>query len=232
MFGIPKEIITDRGTAFTSNDFENFVEKQKIYHRKVAVASPWANGLVERINRFIINTFKRIVVDPERWEELLGTIQYVTNNTYHSVIKATPSKLLLGYDQRNHSDRILAKYVDELTKVDSDLQIERSKQREISQEATQKIREYNKVYFDKSHKKSTMYNVGDYIMLRDTQGKTGEHNKFKVNYKGPYIIHKCLRNNRYVIRDIPGFNITAKALDTIVSSDKIKPWVKPINNSN
>ena len=40
MFGNPKEIISDRGTAFTSNEFESFVQERNVYHRKIAVASP------------------------------------------------------------------------------------------------------------------------------------------------------------------------------------------------
>lgn len=61
IFGRPKIIVTDRGTAFTSNEFIAFVEKLKIQQRKVAVASPWANGLVERVNRFLKSSLKKAI---------------------------------------------------------------------------------------------------------------------------------------------------------------------------
>lgn len=50
--------------------------------------------------------------------------------------------------------------------------------------------------------------------------------KLKPKYKGPYQIAKVLGNNRYVIRDIPGFSIMQKPMNTILSSDKLELWVK------
>lgn len=77
-------------------------------------------------------------------------------------------------------------------------------------------------------KKPTLYNQGDLVLIRDLQTKTGVNKKLKPNYKGPYKIAKVLRKNRYVVTDIPGFNITQKPYNSILSSDKLKPWVKPI----
>jgi len=39
-FGRPTEIIADRGTAYTSKEFENFLRQNKIKHRLVAIAVP------------------------------------------------------------------------------------------------------------------------------------------------------------------------------------------------
>lgn len=107
IFGRPKVVVTDRGTAFTSNEFVAFVEKLKIQHRKVAVASPWANGLVEKVNRFLKSSLKKAVDTADNWKSCLSNVQYVINNTVYSTIKNTPSKLMLGYDQRSHTDSVL-----------------------------------------------------------------------------------------------------------------------------
>lgn len=63
----PKTFITDRGTAFTSQEFARFMEQHKIVHRLVAVAALWANGLIERVNRFVKASFKKVVEDQETW---------------------------------------------------------------------------------------------------------------------------------------------------------------------
>lgn len=76
-----------------------------------------------------------------------------------------------------------------------------------------------------------MYKAGEYVLVRDLQVKAGESRKLKSNYKGPYVVAKVLGNNRYVVKDIPGFNITSRAYNTILSSDKLKPWVKPFSLS-
>jgi len=40
IFDLPKETVSDRGTAFTSTDFDTFISTLKDKHRKVAVAAP------------------------------------------------------------------------------------------------------------------------------------------------------------------------------------------------
>jgi len=37
---------------FTSSEFKEFIISRNITYRQVAVAAPWANGIVERVNRF------------------------------------------------------------------------------------------------------------------------------------------------------------------------------------
>lgn len=229
-FGIPKELVSDRGTAFTSNDFTRWVDAQKIKHRKVAVAAPWANGLAERANRFLKTSLAKLVKDPNEWKSYASTVQYVVNNTMHKAIKATPSKLLLGYEQRQHTDMPLTTLINQLGKIEIDLEKERQLARDIAIQATEKIRNYNKIYYDKRHKSPTTYNIGDFVVIRDLQLKPGQHKKFKANYKGPYVITKVLNNHRYVVQDVPGFNHTAKPYNSILSPDKLKPWKNDITN--
>lgn len=40
LYGIPKELVSDRGTAFTSQEFAQFLNSVKVKHRKVAVTAP------------------------------------------------------------------------------------------------------------------------------------------------------------------------------------------------
>jgi hypothetical protein len=96
-FGNPEHLVTDRGSAFTSNEFMTFVNNLNVKTRKVAVASPWANGMVERVNRFLKSSLIKTSDSHEHWKNSLNQIQYVVNNTKHSSIKASPSKMLLGY---------------------------------------------------------------------------------------------------------------------------------------
>jgi len=120
VFGNPISLISDRGTAFTSQEFAEFLRNKNVQHKQVAVAAPWANGLVERVNRFLKSSLKKVTEDHLNWNEHLNTIQYVINNTYHSSLKTSPSKLLLGYDQRCHSNITLTRYLNNVAKTDFD----------------------------------------------------------------------------------------------------------------
>lgn len=228
IFGKSVTLVSDRGTAFTSKEFSEFLDKLSIKLRKVAVAAPWANGMIERVNRYLKSSLTKAINTIENWEEQLNSVQYAINNTYNSAISTSPSKLLLGYDQRNHGDKNLRKYIDNLLQIDNNLSEQREEARTIASQATAKLREYNKTYYDKHHKKPTKYKAGDLVLIKDLQSKTGISKKLKPNYKGPYVIAKVLNKNRYVVKDIPGFNITQKPYDSILSPDKLKPWIKPI----
>lgn len=146
----------------------------------------------------------------------------------HASIKTTPSKLLLGYDQRCHVDSKITRLINNLANIDKDLSEQRDGDRNVAIEATNRIKAYNKTYYDERHKQPTQYKPGDFVLIRDSQGKPGESRKQKPMYKGPYVVTKALNKNRYMVEDIPGFNLTSKNYNTILSPDRLKPWVKPI----
>ncbi|XP_018374423.1 PREDICTED: uncharacterized protein LOC108768481 [Trachymyrmex cornetzi] len=190
--------------------------------------------MVERINRFLKASLKKVVDDPVDWPSKLATIQYVINNTFHFATKAFPSKLLLGYEMKHHSDNKLIEFLTELVKIqtiqDEDLTWlkKRDNSRKLAIKTTDKIKEYNKIYFDRSHKAPKKYKAGEYVRVKDDVVKPGESKKLKSDFKGPYMIDKVLPHNRYVVKDIPGFNITPRPYDSIVSPDKLRPWIKPV----
>lgn len=210
-FGNPSILVSNRGTAFSS--FTNFLRERDIDHRMVAVATPWANDLVERINRFLKASLKKMINDQITWSNKIKDLQYIINNTYHTSIKDTPSKLLLGYDMKNHSDYKLTQFLTNLHKDSMkihDHKDSRNGDREIALQASDRIKAYNKFYYDARHKTPTKYNVGDYIIIKNTVSKIGQDKKLRLPYKGPYRIEKVLDNNRYVVQDIPGCQLTQK----------------------
>ena len=89
-----------------------------------------------------------------------------------------------------------------------------------------------KKQYDKRHKKNTQYKEGDLVLVRVTQFKPGTNIKLAPKYKGPYRVKAVLNKNRYAIADVPGYNVTQKPLDTIMSPDKLKPWIRINQNTN
>ncbi|NEV49189.1 transposase [Wolbachia pipientis] len=232
VFGNPERIITDRGTAFSSNKFTEFVNEREIKHVMIAVASPWANGQVERVNRFLKSTLAKISENPSEWKLNLNATQYVLNNTLNKAIESTPSKLLLGYELRHSKDKNLRLLIDQLQNVDQEFDNDRNKARRVTETVNRELQEYNKKQYDKRHKKNTCYKEEDTVLFRVLQHKPGTNTKLVPKYKGPYRIKAVLNKNRYVITDIPGYNITQKPLNTIVSADKLKPWIRIAEPTN
>ncbi|EFN84568.1 hypothetical protein EAI_13215, partial [Harpegnathos saltator] len=78
--------------------------------------------------------------------------------------------------------------------------------------------------YDHIRKEATVYTIGDDIVIANVDTTPGVNKKFIPKYKGPYIIHKILGSDRYVVRDVPGFQITQLPYNGVVSADHMKPW--------
>jgi len=224
--GTPSRIVSDRGTAFTSQKFAEFVDGKNIKHVKTAVASPWANGQVERVNRFLKSTLAKITDDPTKWNEKISVAaQYAINNSYHKAIGSTPSQAFFGFGQRREEDKELRAMLNKLCEIDEEYVTRRTEVQRNAQEVNRKLQEYNKLYYDKRHKKVRQYNVGDLVLVRKLQNRPGINTKLIPKFKGPYQIKAILKKNRFVVTDVPGYNVTSKPYNTILSADKIK-WIR------
>jgi hypothetical protein len=229
LFGFPKRLVSDRGTAFSSGIFAEYMKENQIKHIKTAVASPWANGIVERVNRFLRSTLAKVAEDTSEWKSILGKIQFVINNTLNKAVGSTPSKILLGYEQNRKSDKDLRDFLDEIRNIDRNIEAERSKNQDAAREINRHLQEYNKRKYDEHHKKCTKYAVGDLVLIKSLHSKPGVNQKLVPKFKGPYRIKAVLNKNRYVVTDIPGYNLSSKPFNTILSPDKIKPWIRVEN---
>lgn len=69
-FSLPIKIISDRGTAFSFKLFTEFMKSNEIIHTMRAVASPWANGQIERINRFLKSTLTKMIEKADEWKKI------------------------------------------------------------------------------------------------------------------------------------------------------------------
>lgn len=84
IFGVPKRIITDQGTAFTAESFQNFCSTRNIRCHVVAVGMPRANGQVERYNRTVLDALGTMGanIDDTDWDINVPAIQSALNNSY------------------------------------------------------------------------------------------------------------------------------------------------------
>ncbi|XP_074352065.1 uncharacterized protein LOC141691226 [Apium graveolens] len=74
-FGVPRIIITDNGTQFTGESWNNALEELEVQHLKASVAYPQANGQVEITNKAILQGLKKRLMDANRnWVDELPNV--------------------------------------------------------------------------------------------------------------------------------------------------------------
>jgi len=217
--------VTDRGTCFTSGEFQDFLRENEIKHIKVATGSPQANGQVERVNRTLIPMLRKLSYESmgRPWHGVLSEVEYAINNSICRTTGYAPSRLLFGIDQRGKSVDNLKKI---LESIDDTKRVDIAK---IRNDAAGKILHSqlsNKVYADKKRKTAHEYKQGDLVMLRNFDSSVGASKKLVPNFKGPYCVKRALRNNRYLLSDVDGFLNTQRPYQGIWEACNMRPWLR------
>ncbi|XP_063920326.1 uncharacterized protein LOC135135234 [Zophobas morio] len=202
-YSVPLRIVSDRGSCFTSNEFEKFVQEHMIQHIKVATGSPKSNGQIERINRDLT--------------PMLSKLAILTNKSTGN----SPSVLLFGISQNDPSDPLRNSLGAEAEKEDDLAEV-----REKAQSQNEKLQAYNKRMYDQKHRPPKPYNVGDYVMIKNIDVTPGINKKLLPRYRGPYEIKKSLGNDRYWITDVEGFQVTQIPFEGVCCPENMKLWLQ------
>jgi transposase InsO family protein len=97
LHGIPKRIISNRGSVFTRQFWMCFQEALGTQLNFSIVYHPETNGQTERKNQTLEDMLCMYVMDQQkRLEEFLPLVEFAYNNSYHSTIKMVPFKVLYG----------------------------------------------------------------------------------------------------------------------------------------
>ena len=96
-----KNLKTDNGGEYCSNEFENFLKVHGIRHLKTIPKTPEQNGMAECKNRHLIETVRSMISDAnvgkDLWGEAVTTANYIINRCYtRSLPNMTPYEALHG----------------------------------------------------------------------------------------------------------------------------------------
>ncbi|KAL0280486.1 UNVERIFIED_CONTAM: hypothetical protein PYX00_001760 [Menopon gallinae] len=223
-FGTPTRLITDRGSAFTSRDFEKFCEDHQIQHVKNATGTPKANGQAERQNQTLLSALKTMCEKPNAkdWSRQLKQIQFALNDLPNATTRKTPHELLFAYNPRSSLKNQLILALHEPCWDGKDMESER----QIALSNIVQKQQQDKTRYDSRHKKPTRYKEGDCVLVKKEYPATGESRKLLPKYKGPYMIRRCLPHDRYVLVSLPGEDGKARRRHFIFATDRLKPWCK------
>eukprot|EP00253_Pinus_taeda_P035345 PITA_35345 len=96
-YGVPREIVTDQGTQFTSKLVKEITDKYKIKDRKSTPYHPRANGQVESTNKTLEGIItKTVAMNKKNWEEKLKDALWAYRITWKNTAGFTPYQLVYG----------------------------------------------------------------------------------------------------------------------------------------
>ena len=95
LHGLPQEIITDRGTVFTSEWWESTMAKKQIDYRMTTAYYPQVNGKAERTNQELKHYLRKYANhQQDNWPELVPLAKYAYNITKTRGIDFTPYQVV------------------------------------------------------------------------------------------------------------------------------------------
>ena len=225
-FSRPRRIITDQASCFTSFEFANKLKDWNIEHVKIAVGSPQANGQVERMNRTIKSLLSKVTepLNHADWVQKLSDVESAVNNCKQSTTGYSPSELLFGVKQRTKVPDELSEFIESNFHKHSSPNLHDI--RDNALHAIEKTQLYSESRAALKNTPPKVYKEGDFVVIRNIDVSIGTNKKFAPNFKGPYVIHKVLSNDRYVVRDIENCQLTQRPYDNIIEAARMRKWVE------
>lgn len=194
IFGNPSRIISDRGTAFTSTEFESYCQEEGIEHIKITIGLPRANGQIERINRTIIPVLTKMSLnDPRKWYKHIPKLQQVLNSTFQRSINTTPFELLVGTKMRSKEDLIMKEAIEQ--EMSHQYNDARKQLRDDARKQIEAVQLENQRQYNLRRRNPNKYHLNDLVAIKRTQ--LGPGLKLKLKYLGPYRISKVKTHDTY-----------------------------------
>jgi hypothetical protein len=97
LHGVPKGIVSDRGTQFTSKFWSKLHESLGTRLEFSTTFHPQTDGQTERVNQILEDMLRACALDyGSSWDENLPYAEFSYNNSYQSSIEMAPFKVLYG----------------------------------------------------------------------------------------------------------------------------------------
>jgi hypothetical protein len=97
LHGVPKKIVSDTGTQFTSKFWERLHETMDTQLRFSFAYHPQTDGQTERVNQILEDMLRACALQYGRsWDKSLSYAEFSYNNSYQESLKMAPFEMLYG----------------------------------------------------------------------------------------------------------------------------------------
>jgi transposase InsO family protein len=145
LHGVPKKIVSDRGTQFTSNFWERLHETLDTQLHFSSAYHLQTNGHIERVNQILEDMLRACDMQYGRcWDKSLSYAEFSYHNNYQESLKMAPFEMLYGHrcrtslfsseagQQKVFGPDILQEAEKQVRKVRENLRVAQSRQKSVT----------------------------------------------------------------------------------------------------
>jgi transposase InsO family protein len=194
--GIPRTIVSDRGSEFTSQFWREFTALLGIDSRFSTAFHPTTDGQTEHVNQDLEHYLRQMVCyAQDNWVSLLPMAEFVHNNTKHSSIGMTPFFADHGY---HPTFDINVPATVATSPAGHDRAKDLEEVHEYLRKSIQNAQERAAKYFDKKHMDPPEIKVGGEVFLN---GKNitmyRPSGKLDCKYYGPFKVKEQISSHAF-----------------------------------
>jgi len=230
-FGVPQQILSDRGSEFESDLFRALLEWLGVDKLRTTVFKASTNGQVERFHRSLNSMLAKVVSDSQRdWDECIPFVMAAYRASKHESTGYTPNKLFLGRENRMPLDLIMGSPLEDTSLYQTEheyLENLHEDMRLSYKVARQKLRvcaERRKKYYD-IRVKPQQFDVGDWVLYHYPRRFKSRSQKWQKAYTGPFLIVKMLEPSNCWLQK------SQKSQTFVAHLDKLKKYYGDTPNS-
>ncbi|GJZ13075.1 reverse transcriptase domain-containing protein [Tanacetum coccineum] len=202
-FGVPKALISDRGTHFCNSQLEKALQKYGVTHKISTAYHPQTNGQTEVTNRAIKRILERSVgYNPKDWSEKLNDALWAFRTAHKTPTGCTPFRLVYGkachlpVEVEHKAYWALKQCNMDLTAAAKNHFMALNELMELRDEAYENTRIYKektKKWHDSRLRGDKNFTAGDKVLLFNSRFKL-HPGKLKSKWSGPFSVKLSLVN--------------------------------------
>lgn len=201
--GIPEEILTDRGTNFTSALTKEFYTMMGIRSIRTSAYHPQTDAMVEKFNGTLKTGIRKYLEEyGGEWNKALPYILFAYRETPHSSTGFSPFELTLGRTPKGPLDVVHQQWTGTASTAGTDVvsyltSVYRKMEKAARQATTneEKAKTSMAQYYDKGAR-LVHFQIGDLVLLL----KPSVGSKLQARWKGPYTIVRRLYPTTYQVK--------------------------------
>lgn len=190
--GIPKQVLTDRGSQFMSGVMKEVNRLLSIHPLATTPYHAMCNGLVERYNGVLKSMLKKMCEErPRDWDRYICPLLFAYRETPQSSTGFSPFELLYGRSVRGPMQILKELWTGQYTESETkntyqyviDLQERLEETCQLAREELRKSKDRYRIQYNKKARSRSFKEGEEVLLLLPT-----DHNKLLMQWKGPFKI--------------------------------------------